>query len=81
MQTGKEFVVNVVQVFDDAYLVSIAPTIEVSARRPKKRTTDVNREIISLLSMVPKIVFSAILNPLACKIGRTAPDSAGSIYL
>ena len=69
------------QVFDDAHLVSIAPTVEVSVGSSIKRPTDVNKEITSLLSMVPKRVLSAILNPLACKIGRTAPDSAGSIYL
>lgn len=32
-------------------------------------------------SMVPGIVRSEILKPLTCKIGRTAPDSAGSIHL
>lgn len=41
----------------------------------------VNKAANSLLSIQPKIVRSLILNPLRWRIGRTAPDSAGSIYL
>ena len=43
--------------------------------------TYVKRAIISLSSIVPKMVRSEILKPLTWRMGRTAPDSAGSMYL
>lgn len=55
--------------------------LRLKGRRYLIERTYVKREIISLSSIVPKMVFSLILNPLQCKIGRTAPDSAGSMYL
>lgn len=76
-----EVVVDVGEVGDDTDLVAIAAGSALALGWKKECGTYVKRAMISLSSIVPKMVRSEILKPLAWRMGRTAPDSAGSMYL
>lgn len=86
LHRGSDIVIQVWKIRNNANLVAV--TAEERNTDVTKfglivviQDTYVNRAVISLSSMTPKIVLSEILKPFACKMGSTAPDSAGSMYL